>query len=56
MRPAHWEVAGKDLVEDLVELGLNESNESGLHILLQRRLCLEAGVDFIYSFEDRCEL
>ena len=37
--PAHQEVAGEELVESLVELGLNESNESGQHVLLHCRLC-----------------
>ena len=45
--PAHREVDGEDLAEDLVELGLNESNESVRHVLLNRRLCSEAGVYFL---------
>ena len=40
--PAHQEVAGEDLAEALVELSLNESNESGRHVLLHRPLCSEA--------------
>ena len=45
--PAHREVAGEDLVEALVELSLNESNEGCQHVLLDRCLCLEAGVHFV---------
>ena len=40
--PAHREVAGEGLAEALVELSLNESNESGRHVLLHCQLCLEA--------------
>ena len=36
--PAHQEVAGEGLAEALVELSLNELNESGWHVLLHRRL------------------
>ena len=32
--PAHREVDGKNLSGDLVELGLNESDEGGRHVLL----------------------
>ena len=31
---AHQEVAGENLSEALVELGLNESDEGGRHVLL----------------------
>ena len=40
--PAHRELAGEGLAEALVELSLNELNESGRHVLLHRRLCAEA--------------
>ena len=36
--PLHQEVDGEGLVEALIEIGLNESNESVRHILLYRRL------------------
>ena len=36
--PVHREVAGEGLAEALVEIILNESNESGRHVLLHRRL------------------
>ena len=45
--PAHREVVGEDLAEDFVELNLNESNEGFRHVLLDRCLCSEAGVDFV---------
>ena len=45
--PAHWEVAGEDLAEALVELSLNESNVGCQHVLLDRFLCSEAGVHFV---------
>ena len=35
--PAHREVAREDLSEALVKLCLNESNESGRHVLLGSR-------------------
>ena len=50
--PAHREMDGKYLAEDLIELGLNESNESGQHVLLHRRLLLEAGIDFLCGFDE----
>ena len=40
--PEHREVANEDLAESLVGLSLNESNESGRHVLLHRCLCSEA--------------
>ena len=40
--PAHWEVAGENLSEALVELGLNESDDGGRHVLLGPCLGLEA--------------
>ena len=40
--PAHWEVAGENLSEALVELGLNEYDEGGRHVLLGRFLGSEA--------------
>ena len=40
--PAHREVADEGLAEALFELSLNESNKSGRHVLLHRRLCSEA--------------
>ena len=40
--PAHRKVAGERLAEALVELSVNESNESGLHVVLHHHLCLEA--------------
>ena len=45
--PAHRKVAGEDLEEALVELGLNELNEGGRHILLHCCLCSKTGVYFI---------
>ena len=53
--PLHREVAGKDMAEALVELGLNNSNERGRHVLLHRRLYLGAGVDFVCGFKERRE-
>ena len=38
----HQEVAGEGLTEALFEIILNESNESGRHVLLYRHLCSEA--------------
>ena len=38
MGPAQQEVAGKDLVEALVKLGLNESNKSGRHVFTSHLL------------------
>ena len=40
--PAHREVASENLSEALIELGLNESDESGRHVLLGRCLGSEA--------------
>ena len=37
---AHQEVYSEGLLEALVDLSLNESNESSWHVLLHRRLCL----------------
>ena len=36
--PAHREVAGEGLEEAIVELSLNELNESGRHVFLHRHL------------------
>ena len=41
MVPSQQEVAGEGLTGALVELSLNESNESGRHVFLHRRLCSE---------------
>ena len=54
--PAHWEVAGEDLEEALVELNLNESNEGCRYVLLDRCLCLEAGVHLVFFLQERCKL
>ena len=40
--PAHQELAGENLSEALSELGLNESDEGGWHVLLGPCLVLEA--------------
>ena len=56
MGPAHREVAGKDLAEALIELGLDELNESSWDVLLYCRLCSEAGVDHVCCFEEICDL
>ena len=53
---AHWEVAGEDLAEALVEIGLDESNESSQHVLLYFRLCLEAVVDPVHCYQEFCEI
>ena len=52
---AQREVAGKDLAEALVEIGLNELNKSVRNVLLHCRLCAEAGVDFVCCFDERRE-
>ena len=54
--PVHREVADEDLVEALVELSLNESNEGCRHVLLDRCLCSEAVVHFVCCLQERCEL
>ena len=54
--PAHREVAGKGLAEDLVELSLNESNESGRNDLLHRHLCLEERVHLFVRHQECCKL
>ena len=46
--PANREVAGEDLPEALVELSLNESNEGFRRVLLDRCLCSEVGVHFVF--------
>ena len=51
--PAHQEVAGEDLVESLVELGVNDLNEGGRNVFLHCCLCLKAGVYLFYGFEER---
>ena len=40
--PAHWEVAGENLLKALVELILNESDKGSRHVLLGRCLGSEA--------------
>ena len=52
----NWEVAGEDLAEALVEISLNESNKGCRNVLLDRCLCSEAGVHFVYCFQECCEL
>ena len=52
-RTVRWLV--KTWFEALVELGLNESNESGQRVLLHCRLYSEGGVDLVYFFEERRE-
>ena len=54
--PSHREVGGEDLAEALVELSLNESKEGFRHILLDRCLGSEAGVHFIFCFQECCDL
>ena len=56
MGTAHWEVAGEDLAEALVKIGLDESNESSQHVLLYFRLCSEAVVDLFRCFKEICEI
>ena len=56
MGPAHQEVAGEDLVEDIVKLILNDSNKGERRVLLYCSLCPEAGVYFLCRFQERCEL
>ena len=46
--PVHREVDDEDLVEVLVELSLNESNEGFQNVLLDRCLCSEVGVHFVF--------
>ena len=54
--PAHQKVTGEDLTEAVVELSLNESNEGCWHVLFDRCLCLEAGVHFVCSFQECCDI
>ena len=56
MGTAHWEVAGEDLAEALVEISLDESNESSQHVLLYFRLCSEAVVDPAHCNKEVCEI
>ena len=53
---AHQEVAGENLLEALVEIGLNESDEGGRHVLLDRCLCSEAEFYLVHCFQECCEL
>ena len=56
MGPAHWEVAGEDLVEALDELSLNELNKGIHHVLLHRCLCSKTIVYFFCRCQERCKL
>ena len=52
--PAHREVAGEGLEEAIVELSLNDSNESGQNVLLHCRLCAEVRVHLVGRLQECC--
>ena len=54
--PAHCEVAGEDLVEALIKLGLNESGKGGWHVLVYLCLRSKVGVYFLCCCQEHCKL